>query len=185
MNLKNKILLLSVQTYQKKVRSSLYGNVTWQWPTMEWISLWKCHVTKTKKRACISNKMQLQNHFLSFHHKIKSLPSATSIPSCSPMAYNTTASSDKLTRTDYVDVGKYKDRFGRFFWSKKDSNYLDIKLKVFKRKDKNAEFWLRQNFAMGEVDFNQFIRQRNQLVVPAEHLSQRRKVVAGSSTYTI
>ena len=85
------------------------------------------------------------------------------------MAYNTTASLDKLTCTDYVDFGKSSDRFGRFSWTKNDPNYLDIKLKVFKREDKNVEFRLRRNLSMGEADFNQFIRQRNQLVVAADH----------------
>ena len=61
------------------------------------------------------------------------------------------------------------DRFGRFSRTENDSNYLDIKLKVFKREDKKAEFRLRQNLSMGEADFNQFIRQRNQLVVAAEN----------------
>ena len=56
------------------------------------------------------------------------------------MAYNSTETLDKLACTDYVDFGKSQDRFGRFSWSKNDSNYLDIKLKVFKREDKNAEF---------------------------------------------
>ena len=84
------------------------------------------------------------------------------------MAYNTTASLDKLICTDYMDFGKSSDRFGQFSCTRKDSNYLDNKLKVFKREDKNAEFQLRQNFSMGEVDFNQFIRQRNQLVVTAD-----------------
>ena len=60
-------------------------------------------------------------------------------------------------------------RFGRISWSKNDSNYLDIELKVFKREDKNAEIRLRQKFSMGEADFNQFIRQRNQLVVAADN----------------
>ena len=46
---------------------------------------------------------------------------------------------------------------------------MDIKLKVFKREDKNAEFRLRQKLSMGEADF-QFIRQRNQLVVAADNL---------------
>ena len=50
-----------------------------------------------------------------------------------------------------------------------DSNYLDIKLKAFKRETRNAEFQLRQNLSMGEADFNQFIRQRNQLVVAADN----------------
>ena len=68
-----------------------------------------------------------------------------------------------------MDFGKSQDRFGRFSRSNNDSNYLDIKLKVFKREDKNAEFRLRQNLSMGEVDFNQFIRQRNQLVVAADN----------------
>ena len=85
------------------------------------------------------------------------------------MAYNTTETLDKLACTDYVDFGKCQDRFGQFSWSKNDSNYLDIKLKVFKREDKNAEFRLSQFFSMGQADFNQFIRQRNQLVVAAEY----------------
>ena len=85
------------------------------------------------------------------------------------MAYNTTTSLVKLTCTDYVDFGKSSDRFGRFSWTKNDSTYLDIKLKVFKREDKSAEIGLRQNLSMGEADFNQFIRQRNQLVVAADN----------------
>ena len=84
------------------------------------------------------------------------------------MAYNTTETLDKLTSTDYVDFGKCQDRLGRFSWTKNDSNYLDIKLNVFKREDKIAEFRLRQNLSMGEADFNQFIRQSNQLVVAAD-----------------
>ena len=85
------------------------------------------------------------------------------------MAYNTTASLDKLACTGYVDFGKSQDRFGRLSWTKNDSNYWDINLKVFKREDKNAEFRPGQNLSMGEVDFNQFIRQRNQLVVAADN----------------
>ena len=85
------------------------------------------------------------------------------------MAYNTTAALDKLNCTDYVDFGKCQDRFGGFCWSKNDCNYLDIKLKVFKREDKNAEFRLRQNLLMGEADFYQFTRQRKQLVVAADN----------------
>ena len=92
------------------------------------------------------------------------------------MAYNTTASLEKLTCTDYVDFGRCQDRFGRFFWSKRYSNYLDIKLKVLKRDDDKAEFRLRQNFSMGEVDFNQFNRQRHQLVVAAENFLREQNV---------
>ena len=87
------------------------------------------------------------------------------------MAYNTTASLDKLTCTDYVDFGKCQDRFEKFFWSKNDSNYLDVKLKVFKKCDKK-EFRLVRNLKMGEADFNQFMRLRNQLVNAAENFAR-------------
>ena len=92
------------------------------------------------------------------------------------MAHNTTETLDKLTCTDYVDFGKCQDRFGRFSWSKIDSNYLDIKQRVLKREDKNGEFRLRQNLSMGEVDFNQFIRQRNQLVVAADNFRREQNL---------
>ena len=102
--------------------------------------MWKCHVKVTKKDAYISNELQLKNHSSSFINKNKSLLSATSIQSRSPMAYNTT-SLDKLTYTDYVDFGRCLERFGRFSWSNNDNNYLDVKLKVFK-KDYNKQFRL-------------------------------------------
>ena len=86
------------------------------------------------------------------------------------MAYNTTASLDNLTCTDYVDFGKCQDRFGRLSWSKNDSNYLDVKLKKF-RKDDKKEFRLVQNLTMGEAVFNQFMRLRNQLVNAAENFA--------------
>ena len=130
------------------------------------ILIWKYHVTLARTKAkTYSSQIIVQVSF----SKIKSLPSATSILSRSAMAYNTTVFLDKLACTNYVDFGKSQDRFGRFFWSKNDSNYLDNKLKVFKREDKNAEFRLRQNLPMGKADCNQFIRQRNQLVVAADN----------------
>ena len=134
----------------------------------------KYHVTLTRiKAATYSYQIIFQ---LSFS-QINPLLSDKSILSRSPMAYNTTASLDKQTCTDYVDFGKCQDRFGRFSWTKNDSNYLDIKLKVFKREDKNAEFRLRQNLSMGEADFNQFIRQRNQLVVAADNFLREQNLL--------
>ena len=79
------------------------------------------------------------------------------------MAYNTSPTLDKQTCTDYVDFGKCQDRFGQSAWTKSDSNNLDIKLNVFKRESRDAEFSLGRNFTMAEADFNQFIRQRNQM----------------------
>ena len=92
------------------------------------------------------------------------------------MAYNTTKTLDKLSCTNFVDFGKSQDRFGRFSLSKIDSNYLDIKLKFFKREDKNAEFRLRQNFSMGEADFKQSIGKRSQLVVAADNFLREQKL---------
>ena len=122
---------------------------------------------KDQKYAHISNEMQLQNHSLAFIHKNKSLPSATSKLSRSPMAHNTTASLYKLTCADYVDFDKCQDRFGQFFWFKNDSNYLDVKLKFIK-KDDNREFQLVQNLTICETNFNHFMRVRNQLVIAAD-----------------
>ena len=85
------------------------------------------------------------------------------------MAYNTTATLDKLSCNDYVVFGICQEKVGRFSWTTKDSNYLDSKLKVFKRENKNAEFRLRQNLSMGEADFKQFIQQKNQLIVAADN----------------
>ena len=130
------------------------------------ILIWKYHVTLARTKAVTYSSQIIVQLSIS---KINSLLSATSILSRSPMAHNTTAFLDKLACIDYVDFGKSQDRFGRFSWSKIDSNYLDVTLKVFKRDDKNAEFRLRQNLSMGEADFNQFIRQRNQLVVAADN----------------
>ena len=133
--------------------------------------LWKCHLTLTKKAAYISNEMQLQIQSLTFIHKNKPLLSATSILSCSPMAYNTTVSLDKLTCTDYMDFGKCQDRIGQFSKSKNNFNYLNVKLKVFK-KDDNKEFRLVQNLTMAEAGLKQFMRLRNQLVNAADNFDR-------------
>ena len=69
------------------------------------------------------------------------------------MAYNTTASLDNLTCTDYVDFGKCQDRVRQFSWFKNDPNYCDVKLKVFKKSDKK-EFRVVQKLTMKEADFN-------------------------------
>ena len=173
MNLKNKIILLLYKPTKK--RKSLH--------------ICKCHVTMTKKgknlfiwkshesrdndqKGCVyKSRNSTPKSFLTFFHKNKSLLPATSFLSRSPMSYNTTASLDKITCTDYVDFGKCQDKFGRFSWSKIDCNYLDVKLKVF-RKDDKKEFRLVQNLTMGEADFKQFLRLRNQLVNAAKNFAR-------------
>ena len=124
-----------------------------------------------EKVAYISNELQLLNHSLSFIFRNYSPPSAASILSRSPMTYNSTASLEKLTFTNFVDFGKCQDRFGQFFQTKFDPNYLDVKHKVFKKED-NEEFLLVQNLSIGEVDSNEFMRLRNKLVIAAENIAR-------------
>ena len=128
-----------------------------------------------QKRCVYKYGYAAQNHSSAFFNKNKSLLSATSIPSRSPMAYETTFSLDKLNCTDNVDFGKCHDRFGQFSLSKNDSNYLDVELKVF-RKDDKKKFRLVQNLTMGETDFNQFMRLRNQLANAAENFATEEKL---------
>ena len=87
------------------------------------------------------------------------------------MAYNTNALLNKLACTDYVDFGKCQDRLGRISWFKNSFDYLDVKLKVFKR-DENKQFRLAKKLTMGEEDFIQFIRLRNQLAVEVRDFSK-------------
>ena len=87
------------------------------------------------------------------------------------MAYNNTATLDKLACNDYVDFGKGQGRFGGIASSKNSFDYLDMKLKVFKTEE-NKQFRLAQNLTMGEADLNQFIRLRNQLVVAVRDFSK-------------
>ena len=86
------------------------------------------------------------------------------------MAYNFIATLNKLACTDYVDFGKCQDSFGWISWSKNSFDYLDVKLKVFKKYE-NKEDGLPQNLTRGEADFNQFIRLRNQVVVAVRDYS--------------
>ena len=79
----------------------------------------KYHVTLTRTKAVTCTSQFIVQ--LSFSKNNSLLP-ATSILSRSPMAYNTTASLDKLACTDYVDFGRSQDRFGRFSWTKIDFN---------------------------------------------------------------
>ena len=87
------------------------------------------------------------------------------------MAYNFTASLEKLTWADYWDFGKCQDRFANISCSKNASNYLDVKLNVF-MKDDNKELRLVQHLTKGEADFNQFMQLRNQLVIAAENFAR-------------
>ena len=99
--------------------------------------------------ACRSNELQLQNFSLNFIPKSKPILSARRILSRSPMAHDTIASLNKLSFTDYVDFSNCQNKLELFFRSKNDSNYLDVKPKIFK-KGENKEFQLVQKLTMGK-----------------------------------
>ena len=61
------------------------------------------------------------------------------------------------------------------FLVQSDSDYLDVKLIVFK-KDDNKEFRLVQNLTMEDANFNQFMRLRNQLVIAAENFAREKSL---------
>ena len=84
------------------------------------------------------------------------------------MAHNTSPTLDKQICTNYVDFGKFQDRFWLFF-DEKLLQLLGYQTRSVQERQHNAEFRLRQNFTMEEADFNKFFRQRNQLVVAADN----------------
>ena len=69
------------------------------------------------------------------------------------------------------------------FLVKNDSNYLDVKLWVFK-KDDNKDFRLVQNLTMEEAGCNQVMRLRNQLVIATENLG-RGKLLSSADTNNV
>ena len=87
------------------------------------------------------------------------------------MAHNTTAISNKLLFTDYLDSDICQDRIRRASLVKNFSSYMDVKLKV-SYKDEYKEIRLAQNLTKGEADFDQFMRLRNQLVIAAQDFAR-------------
>ena len=70
-----------------------------------------------------------------------------------------------------MDFGKCQDRFGKFSWSKSDSNYLNVKFNVFK-KDDNKHFRVVQSQTTEEADFNEIMRLGNRLVSAAANIER-------------
>ena len=100
------------------------------------------------------------------------------------MTYNTTAYLDELTCTDYVDFGKYQDRFGRYSLSGNDSNYLDVKLNVF-RKDDKKEFRLVQNLRNWRSRFQPIYAIEETTGQCSRKLCSRRKFDPSADTYNV
>ena len=111
-----------------------------------------------KKEALIGNVLLLQNLSLTFNFKNKQIVSfsyhcfSVLSPQAKPMADNVTASMEKLSCTDYVDLVKSEARFGQFSVSKDDSEKLDVLLKLLKING-NLDFRLIQDITMRWSEF--------------------------------
>ena len=70
-----------------------------------------------------------------------------------------------------MNFSNCQNRFGQGSWSKKDSNYLDVKHKVLKKGD-NKELRMLENPTTGEIAFNPFMRLRIQLIIAAENFAR-------------
>ena len=170
MNMKNEVLLLLVQTYQKRKEAPYMGislAMAKSWEESPYVE-----ISRDNDRRKRVNRLPVAapKSFCNLQSQKKSFLSATSILSCSPTAHNPTASLEKLACANYVDFGKRQNKLGQFFWSRKDSNHLDEKLKVLRKDDKKA-IRLVQNLTMAGADFSQFMQLRNQLVIKTEKIA--------------
>ena len=102
--------------------------------------------------------------------KSKSVFSIISLlsPQPKPMAYNTPASNDKTTCTDYVYFGKWQERRGQFAWSKNDLKNFGCKTQNFQESQKQR-YLTSRNFYSGIVRY----QQTDAIEVLAVHCSKK------------
>ena len=138
MNLKNKILLLFVQSYQKR-KEVPYMEMTMS-KKGENLLMWKNHVTVIKRDTYKSNEMQLKIILQHFSTKrITSFNYQHSISFTHGLQHDCFLGQANLYRL--CGLRKCQDRFGRFSWSEIDSNYLDVKLKYSRKMTRKSSDW--------------------------------------------
>ena len=91
MDLKNKILLLFVQTYRKQRRIHMWTYHLSRTKVGKNLLMWKFHGTRTRKDAYIGKSLAPKS-FFHFHSQKKSVRPAASLLSRSLVACNSTAS---------------------------------------------------------------------------------------------
>ena len=180
MNLKRQTFIISGTDLAKKERMTIFGNLSLQ--RRKYFLLRKYHVTLTHTKAVTYSSYILVQ--LSFS-KINSLLSATTILSRSSMAYNTTASLEKLTCTDYVDFGMSQDRFWTIFLGQKWLQLLGYWTKRFQTSRRKCRNSTETKLYNGRSWFLSFCSTKKPTSCCIRQLSQRTKFVAGSSIYTV
>ena len=103
-------------------------------------------------------------------------PSSSLLEPLIPKACNTARFVGKLSCMGNGSFVNCQDIFGEFSWFKKEFHFLDIKFRVFEN-NKNKDCRLLQLHTMRDViNFNQFMRLRNQIFVAAENFSGTTKI---------
>ena len=126
----------------KKERGSMYGNTTWHCPKKEKnLLIWKSHVTRIKKDAYISNELQLQNHSLTFCHQkqITSFSYQHSILFTHCLQHYCFLGQDNMYRL--CELRQMSRQIWTIFLVQNDANYLDKKIKVFKKIATKSSDW--------------------------------------------
>ena len=103
----------------------------------------------------------------------------------SEMVYNTTATLDKLSCTDYVDFGKCQERFGRFSWTQKWLQIVGYWTKSVQERTQKCRISTETISFNGRSWFQPFYLTKNSASYCSRQLSQRTKFVASSSIYTV
>ena len=116
MNLKNEVILFlfkftkkrAFQTRKQVVSMTKKGKNLAMWKNQVTMFIWgkstwiETSCDNDQKRSLYKQPLGAPEAFLTFHSREKSL-------------YNTTASMNNLTCTEYLDFGKCQERFGWFF----------------------------------------------------------------------
>ena len=130
----------------------------------------------TKKDTYISNEKQLQNHCSTFilKNQLASFSYQHSISFTHGLQYYRNLGQANLHRL--CGLWQESRQIWTLFLVQKRLQLFGYYTKSVQEEDKKAEFRLRQNLSLGEADFNQFIRQRNQLVVAADNFLKKQNL---------
>ena len=118
---------------------SIYGNNTWQLPNMVYTIV--CNQQIRAPESFVSFLFQKENTSSNYNFATSTTKRHS--------AHISGASMGKLACTEYLIFGGSQDRFQKVSSFKNDSNYLDVKLEIFKRDD-NRDFQPAQIFTLVE-----------------------------------
>ena len=143
-------------------RMSFYGNILWQWPSNVDGSVNREKFAAPKSFSIFYTQLTTNKSFLPATNVLSQRRTPNSLDFYS------------LEQANLYWLCGIRKRSGQIWttsWSKIDSKYLDLKVKVFLDDDNNCSR-LDELSRLGEADVNRFLRLRKQLIVAAEKLSR-------------